>query len=221
MRLLCATRHCLLCTMPTFSLFPTHVYAAALVRTGNSAAILNRQLLRECLQLAADDTAGQRWSNKNYPGGFTSYGSVSNMQTLSPTFARLQTLIDKHVARYVGDLELDVDPKQLSMTDCWVNIMPRHVVHGLHLHPTSTISGTYYVQTPKRASALKFEDPRLDRFMAAPSRKTTCRPENRPWYSVPAEAGNVVLFESWLRHEVPVNQSATPRISISFNYHWR
>lgn len=206
--------------MPSFSLFPTQIYAAPLIRSGASAAALNRQLLRECLQLAADDSAGQRWSSKNYPGGFTSYGSVSNMQTLSPTFARLESWLNKHVARYVVDLELDVDPKQLTMTDCWVNIMPKHVVHGLHLHPTSTISGTYYVQTPKRASALKFEDPRLDRFMAAPSRKADCRPENRPWYSVPAAAGNVVLFESWLRHEVPVNQSVTPRISISFNYHW-
>jgi len=29
------------------------------------------------------------------------------------------------------------------MTDCWVNVMPKQVVHGLHLHPLSTISGTY------------------------------------------------------------------------------
>ena len=32
------------------------------------------------------------------------------------------------------------------------------------------------------------------------------------------EAGNVILFESWLRHEVPTNQAKTERISISFNY---
>jgi uncharacterized protein (TIGR02466 family) len=30
----------------------------------------------------------------------------------------------------------------------------------------------------------------------------------------------VVLFESWLRHEVAANQAEEDRVSISFNYHW-
>lgn len=104
------------------------------------------------------------------------------------------------------------------MTDCWVNIMPRHVVHGLHLHPLSTLSGTYYVQTPRGCSGIKFEDPRLDRFMAAPPRRAGAR--NAPWVVYPAEAGTVVLFESWLRHEVASNPLEAERVSISFNYGW-
>ena len=36
----------------------------------------------------------------------------------------------------------------------------------------------------------------------------------------PAEAGNVILFESWLRHEVPSNRVPEERISVSFNYAW-
>jgi len=104
------------------------------------------------------------------------------------------------------------------MTDCWVNIMPRHVVHGLHIHPLSTISGTYYVQTPRGASGLKLEDPRLDRFMAAPPRRQDA--QSKPWVTIPARAGHLTLFESWLRHEVPPNLVATPRISISFNFNW-
>jgi len=30
----------------------------------------------------------------------------------------------------------------------------------------------------------------------------------------------VILFESWLRHEVPPARFAGERISISFNYAW-
>jgi uncharacterized protein (TIGR02466 family) len=117
-------------------------------------------------------------------------------------------------------LELDLTGRALAMTDCWVNIMPQQVVHGLHLHPLSTISGTYFVHTPKGSSALKFEDPRLDRFMAAPPKRSDCKPEHRPWFTVPAEAGKLVLFESWLRHEVAPNPTKSDRISISFNYNW-
>ncbi len=106
------------------------------------------------------------------------------------------------------------------MTDCWVNIMPKGVVHSLHLHPISTISGTYYVHVPAGSSGLKFEDPRLDRFMAAPPRKATAPAALRPWHTVPAKAGQVVLFESWLRHEVPPNPGGGERVSISFNFNW-
>lgn len=142
------------------------------------------------------------------------------MHELSPTFAHLQRRLDRHIKSFAASLEFDLTRRELVMTDCWVNIMPHHVVHGLHLHPLSTISGTYYVQTPKGSPGLKFEDPRLDRFMAAPPRKADARLDNRPWFVLPAEAGNVVLFESWLRHEVPPNPTKKQRISISFNYNW-
>ena len=142
------------------------------------------------------------------------------MHTVSPTFAALERAIDRHVARYARSLELDLDGRQLVMTDCWVNIMPRGVAHGLHLHPLSTISGTYYVQVPRGSPGLKFEDPRLDRYMAAPPRKADCRTSNRPWVTVDARAGQLVMFESWLRHEVLPNGVDAERISISFNYNW-
>ena len=204
--------------MTIHTLFPTLVYAAPLQSA--AANPLNKRLLRECLQLRLDDEAGQRWSALNYPGGYTSYHSAHRMHQLSPTFAELERRLDAHVRKYVRNLELDVEGRELTMTDCWVNIMPRQVVHSLHLHPLSTISGTYYVQTPKLSSGLKFEDPRLERFMASPPRRADAKAERRPWFLVPAQAGNVVLFESWLRHEVPPNPVDAERISVSFNYNW-
>ncbi|HEY5808235.1 MAG TPA: TIGR02466 family protein [Povalibacter sp.] len=204
--------------MTTLTLFPTLIHAARLQRTGWQA--FNKRLLHECVQLREDDVAGQRWSRKNYPGGYTSYNSVSRMHQVSPTFATLERRLNRHVRAFARSLELDLDSRPLTMTDCWVNIMPVQVVHGLHLHPLSTISGTYYVQTPKGSPGIKFEDPRLDRFMAAPPRKADCRPEHRPWFIVPAEAGTLVLFESWLRHEVAPNPVRAERVSISFNYSW-
>ncbi|MEO8314815.1 MAG: TIGR02466 family protein, partial [Pseudomonadota bacterium] len=128
--------------MSVRSFFATRIYAASLPRA--RAAALNTRLLRECLQLREDDNAGQRWSKRSYPGGFTSYASASRMHQASPTFATLQRLIDTHVRRLVHELEFDLGDRPLVMTDCWVNIMPRGVTHSLHLHPLSVISGTYY-----------------------------------------------------------------------------
>ena len=204
--------------MPTTSWFATRIYRAPLRARGTRA--LDAQLLREIQQLRIDDRAGRRWSARNYPGGFTSYGSASRLHRLSPTFAALERHIAPHVRAFARALELDLEGRPLSMTDCWANIMRRGAVHGLHLHPLSTISGTYYVQVPKGSSGLKFEDPRLERMMAAPPRRSAGRSANRSWVEFAARNGELILFESWLRHEVPANTAAGERVSVSFNYNW-
>ncbi|HET9693352.1 MAG TPA: TIGR02466 family protein [Steroidobacteraceae bacterium] len=202
--------------MPVVSLFPTRVYAGRLQPRGVDA--FNARLLRECAQYRADDVAGRAWSRDRYPGGYTSYGSLNRMHTLSPTFARLERALRRHVLAYARALEFDLEGRDLSMTDCWINMMPRGVTHGLHLHPLSTISGTYYVRTPRGVPGLKVEDPRLDRYMAAPPRRADAAQQT--WVTLPVAAGTVLLFESWLRHEVPPNPVAAERVSVSFNFNW-
>jgi uncharacterized protein (TIGR02466 family) len=199
-------------------LFATHVYTSVLQRSGSRE--LNRQLLREGRQLKDDDAAGRRWSAKNYRGGYTSYGSSHKLHQISPTFQELERKLKRHVKAFAAAVEWDLTGRELAMTDCWLNIMSRNAVHGLHLHPLSTLSGTYYVHVPAGSPGIKFEDPRLDRYMAAPPRSVHAGPRNRPWVTLPAVAGQVVLFESWLRHEVASHPTAAERVSVSFNYSW-
>lgn len=199
------------------TLFPTFVYYAPLAAKDKN---LNKDLKAESFTFAASDDEGHLWSEKNYSGGYTSYGSISQMHQNSTTFETLEKEINKHVRKFVKHLEMDIDPRELKMTSCWINIMPTNVVHAMHLHPLSVISGTYYVQTPKDCSAIKFEDPRFDSFMASPPRKSSAKDMNQRHHSLAPQEGHVVLFESWLRHEVPANKSNKERISISFNYDW-
>ncbi len=62
------------------------------------------------------------------------------------------------------------------------------------------------MRVPKGAPGLKFEDPRLDRYMGAPPRQADASERNRAWVVMPAAAGSLLLFESWLRHELVPNQ---------------
>jgi uncharacterized protein (TIGR02466 family) len=204
--------------MPIRACFPTFIYSSPLGRT--RARRLNSELLRECHQIRRHDDEGRRWSLRNYPGGYTSYASLCRLHRMSSTFMELERMVARHVRRFAKHLEFDLEGRSLTMTDCWVNIMPHRVGHSLHLHPLSTISGTYYVRTPPGCSSLKFEDPRLSKFMAAPPRRTDPQLHNRTFVSFPARAGHVILFESWLRHEVTSNRVNAERISVSFNFNW-
>ncbi len=205
---------------PIQTWFPTSIYYAPLLPRRAALARLNRELLKECYQIRDNDPEGRKWSVRNYPRGFTSYASLCHLNRMSSTFGELERHITRHVRRFTQHLDMDIADRKITMTDCWVNIMPPGAVHGLHLHPLSFISGSYYVRTPRGSSAIKFEDPRLSKFMAAPPKLADAAPANRQFVTYPVEAAHVVLFESWLRHEVPPSTITQDRISISFNYHW-
>jgi uncharacterized protein (TIGR02466 family) len=204
--------------MPVRAWFPTLVYLEPLQPAGLER--FNAELATECRQLRDFDAAGRRWSAKNYPGGYTSYASMNELHRFSSTFAALEKKLLRHVRAFARALDFDLQGRPLRMSDCWVNLMPPTAAHSLHLHPLSCISGTYYVATPPGSPGLKFEDPRLAQFMAAPPKRAGARPAHRTHVTVPARAGQVILFESWLRHEVPPHRGTAERISISFNFNW-
>lgn len=197
--------------------FPTLIYCERLQAQGLRA--FNAELLDECYRIREHDAAGRKWSEPNYPLGYTSYGSLDRLHQFSSTFDTLRRQVDAHVRRYSNALQWNLRGGRLLMTDCWINIMPRGCAHSFHIHPQAVLSGTYYVRTPRGSSGLKFEDPRLSKLMAAPPRKPGAKSQ-QPHIVYPAKAGQLILFESWLRHEVPASRIDSERVSISFNYHW-
>jgi len=200
------------------SLFVTRLYHAALSEQGKP--IDAAELEASCYSIAEDDEAGQEWCEENGYPGYTSYASLTDLGWRFPIFKDLVKVLNKHVKAFAEDLEFDLDDKKLKLEDIWVNILPEGGTHSSHIHPHSVISGTTYVAMPDGASALKLEDPRSAMMMAAPARRKDARDELKTFiYATPA-VGDVLLWESWLRHEVPMNMSEEDRISVSFNYSW-
>ncbi len=200
------------------SLFVTRLYRAALSEHGPK--IDTDELEASCYSVAEDDEAGQEWcETEGYPG-YTSYASLTDLPWRFPIFADLVKSLDAHVAAFAKDLEFNLEERALVLEDIWINILPEGGMHSSHLHPHSVISGTTYVAMPDGASALKLEDPRSGRLMAAPARNKDAREELRTFVYRAPKVGDVLLWESWLRHEVPMNMSEFDRISVSFNYRW-
>ena len=200
------------------TLFVTRLYRAQLSEMGK--AVDRDELENSCWSIANDDEAGQEWCEENGFPGYTSYASLTDLGWRFPIFADLIKVLDKHVAAFVKDLDFDLDGKEITLDSLWINILPQGGVHTSHIHPHSVISGTTYVNMPTDTSAIKFEDPRSAMMMAAPVRKKDAREEMRSFFYVAPDVGDVLLWESWLRHEVPVNMAEDERISISFNYGW-
>ena len=58
-------------------------------------------------------------------------------------------------------------------------------------------------------------------MMAAPGRLPDAPAEEQSFVYLQPAPGTVLMWESWLRHEVPANRAKAPRVSVSFNYGWR
>jgi uncharacterized protein (TIGR02466 family) len=201
-------------------LFVTRIYESSLAEE-RGFADLNADLADACDMLAQEDAAGRAWCRQHGYGGYTSYASLDDLPRRASAFAQLKTRLDRHVARYAGELALDLGSGRLKLDSLWVNVLKPGAAHSGHIHPHSVISGTVYVTTPPGASALKLEDPRLPLMMAAPPRAADAPEDARAFVYLTPEPGTLFLWESWLRHEVPANRAKAERVSISFNYGWR
>jgi uncharacterized protein (TIGR02466 family) len=201
------------------SLFVTRLYRAG-VNDLAKKKVDYAELLASCIAIAEDDLAGQDWCEaQGYPG-YTSYSSLNDLPWRFPIFADLEKALDRHVAAFCKDQCFDLAGKKLKCDSIWINILPEGGMHASHIHTHSVISGTTYVAMPKGTSALKLEDPRLPMMMTAPLRAQAAPEALRSFVYLKPEVGEVLLWESWLRHEVPMNMAEEERISVSFNYGW-
>jgi uncharacterized protein (TIGR02466 family) len=200
------------------TLFVTRLYRAALSERGKRFDM--DDLHASCLAIADDDEAGQAWCEENGYPGYTSYASLDDLPWRFPAFKALVPILDAHVAAFVADLAFDLGDRKLKLDSLWINILPEGGSHAAHIHPQSVISGTLYVAMPEGASAIRFEDPRLPMLMHAPTRAKDAPRELQTFVKIAPAVGDVMLWESWLRHDVPLNMSEDERISVSFNYGW-
>ena len=113
--------------------------------------------------------------------------------------------------------ELMIDPKcKTIVTDCWANINSPGSYNRKHTHFNSMLSGVYYPSVPDNSGQIVFTDPRIQAYVITlpVTKKTgfTSRQIRRA-----PQAGEFILFPSWLEHSVGVNESEEERVSVAFN----
>ena len=193
-------------------LFVTSLYEAEI-----ADAQLLGELAHSIRSFAEDDSAGRRWSREHDYRGYTSYASLDDLPRRDPAFADLAKLLTRHATEFARDCAFDLSRKP-KLDSLWVNLLRGGGHHSAHIHPHSIISGTLYVEAPALSGAIRFEDPRLAMMMAAPTRRDDAPEDLRQFVTVEPRPGLLLLWESWLRHEVLAGTGRGERLSISFNF---
>lgn len=106
-----------------------------------------------------------------------------------------------------------------AIKEIWINKMERDGAQKMHNHANSFISGIIYLSSTADSVSTVFHRHVGSTSFVMDNANERCKISsyNSPIYSTPpTEAGDLLLFPSYLMHEVPPNQGAQ-RYTAAFN----
>ena len=185
--------------------FPTPIY----IKDLPNAVQLNQYLEQQIVKWSQTDPEGKKRTNINGWHSKTDMNEKEEYHVLTRELFTMQEEIYKK--------EL-LTPKPV-LGNMWANINYPGGYNRPHLHPNALFSGVYWVKTPMKSGNLMLYDPRPGVHHVMPNRKKTVLPPSL-WREIHYEpvAGRIIMFPSWLWHEVRPNESNDTRISVSFNF---
>ena len=152
--------------------------------------------------------------NKSNRGGWQSECLI--IDSLPEYFYPLIDII-KDLGYKFGEA-LELHPIKL-LDNMWINVNNYKDYNTIHSHPGCILSGVYYAKVPENGGNLVFSNPAFDYMQCDwgeppfENNKFNCMQ-----FHYPSNTGDLVIFPSWLKHDVlPNKNEKESRISISFN----
>jgi len=172
---------------------------------------INKELLNYIFELQKKDKKGNIRSNR---GGWHSPnfdlvnpGPPINFINSFKNFLK-QIMKDEFGWEYV--------PNKQRIVAMWAIINKKNSYNVLHNHQNCYLSSAYYIKKPKNSGHITFFDPKEAKTYRFPEvEKHT--PYSAESVTIEAEEGDLLIFPSYLYHDVGVNLSDEERIVVSFN----
>ena len=154
--------------------------------------------------------------DKSNRGGWHSEGNLFRHKV--PCIQRLSEAAQASVFEATRSVTSKVKPEDLKLKlFAWMNVNPPGGFNAPHTHPGAHWSGVYYVSQPKietgNSGMVEFIDPRTDlpNWRLFKAKTFQLKRNIRP------EAGEIVIFPSYLVHWVYPNESGEERVTVAFN----
>lgn len=135
----------------------------------------------------------------------------------NPLFREISELVAPKLQDF-GKL-LFGEERRWTVKEIWTNVLEKGGSQALHAHANSFASGILYLTPSHPACRTVFVRPPggADFSFRHHTRTAAMGPFNAGKFVLPeAEPGDLVLFPSYLYHEVPVNQG-DQRVTVAFN----
>ncbi len=154
----------------------------------------------------------------DYRGGYTTYNSGYPLID-DPRVQPLTDWILREADAFLASAGRAEDPRRrLHYASFFGTIGGQYSRHSMHRHEGCELSGVYYITAPRGAARLRLQSPQM---ALRGANKVQLFDAEGPWHqddiTVVPEEGKLLLFPSWLEHEVGVHRVKAERIAISVN----
>jgi uncharacterized protein (TIGR02466 family) len=159
----------------------------------------------------------------SYPGNILTslenYNSeTKNVKTLQhiPEVLDIIDIIEKNAKSYLDQTGNNSDLYDIKVVNFWINEMESNSESPEHYHFGHTLSGCYYVDVPVNAPGLKLVNP-LDHIPKETIEYRSLTAYNARDMILDVKNGDLVLWESYLKHAVQAKEFEGTRCSIAFD----
>ena len=129
-------------------------------------------------------------------------------------FAPLVQVIGDVAYSIITDI-MEYDPTYFAhVTAMWANRQPKGAFFRSHTHHNNILSGVFYPDFDKEFPPINFQRPYVSDFAPTVMKSNKY---NGGVSKFKPQKDTLIMFPSWLSHNVPANPSDKERLSISFN----
>jgi len=184
----------------TYNLFPT--------------TVLTYDLQRKFTQTELD-TVNNLIQKENINYNKHNYITFSKNVLDGQNLLNLKEEILQGFIHYMKEIKKSPDSTEIYITQSWINVTEKGQSHHIHSHSNSFLSGVLYIYTDKDDKIL-FQKPNINYSELNVTPTITTHLNSDTWW-VPAVAGQLIVFPSYLEHYVPEVETEHKRISLSMN----
>lgn len=185
-----------------------HLFFPTVIRSELNLELANEMLPVAKKYLSSKDHVTNAWGYKNTYNGSA---GIEHFDDLKP----LIDYIDKKAVEFLESSGYNSDQLNFSI-NIFASEMFEGDSHAMHSHANSILSGILYLQVPEGSSPITFYDPRTHYdCVSLPKREHNYFNWEEAYLN--PEPGLFLIWQSWLRHAVPVNQNKEGRITLVFN----
>tara|TARA_Y100000590_G_scaffold195984_1_gene222548 strand:+ start:349 stop:954 length:606 start_codon:yes stop_codon:yes gene_type:complete len=172
---------------------------------------INKELLNYILELQKKDKKGNNRSNR---GGW--HSPNFDLVNPGPPINFINSFKDflKHIIE--DEIGWEYIPNKQRVVAMWAIINKKNSYNVKHNHQNCYLSSAYYIKKPENSGDITFYDPKESKTYRFPEveKHTNYSAES---VTIKPEEGDLLIFPSYLYHDVGVNLSDEERVVVSFN----
>jgi len=190
-----------------YDLFPDPIFQYKLENYKET----NKELLNYIYELQKNDKVGNSRSNR---GGWHSQNfDIVNSGPPVNFINKFKDFLKQIISNEFG---WEYVPNKQRIVAMWAIINKKNNYNVKHNHQNCYLSASYYVKKPINSGDISFYDPKEAKTHRFPDIKKTTNYSTQLITMNPVE-GDLLIFPSYLHHEVGSNLSNEDRVVVSFN----